>query len=75
MVNANKLKARIVELGKVQSDVAKSLNMAQPTFSQKVNNIRPMDLNEALEIAKYLEIPVSEYAEYFFYTPVAQSNT
>ena len=74
MVNANKLKARIVELGMLQSEVAKLMEIAQPTFSQKINNVRPMDLNEALALAKHLKISPSEYGDYFFYTPVAQCN-
>lgn len=75
MVNTNKVKARIVELGKNQGDVAKHLGLAQPTFSQKINNLRPLDLDEALTLAKFLSIPVQEYGTYFFYDGVAQCNT
>lgn len=74
MINTNKLKARIIELGMVQGEVAKRLNMAQPTLSQKINNIRPMELEEALALAQLLEIQPAEYADYFFYSQVAQCN-
>ncbi len=66
MVNTNKIKARIVELGINQQDVAKALGIAQPTLSQKINNIRPIDLNEALVLADFLKIEPAEYPIYFF---------
>ena len=71
MINTNKLKGRIVEKGYTQADGAKCLDIAQPTFSQKINNIRPMDLDEAEKIARWLEIPVEEYSAYFFCHTVA----
>lgn len=66
MVNTNKIKARIVELGINQQDVAKALGIAQPTLSQKINNIRPIDVNEALMLADFLKIQPTEYPAYFF---------
>ena len=71
MINSNKLKGRLVELGLTQKDGADYLGISQPTFSQKVNNTRPMDLEEAEKLATLLEIPVTEYGIYFFYQPVA----
>lgn len=71
MVNTNKLKGRIVEMGFTQADGAKCLEIAQPTFSQKINNVRPMDLDEAEKLAAWLSIPDSEYSVYFFWHPVA----
>ena len=71
MINTNKLKGRIVEMGYTQADGAKCLEIAQPTFSQKINNLRPMDLEEAEKLAVWLQIPVEDYGAYFFYTPVA----
>lgn len=71
MINTNKLKGRIVEMGFTQADGAKCLAIAQPTFSQKINNLRPMDLDEAEKLAEWLQIPVEDYGTYFFYTPVA----
>lgn len=71
MVNTNKLKGRIVELGYKQSDVASYLNIAQPTLNQKINNIRPMDLDEAERLATFLKISDEEFPEFFLYRPVA----
>ena len=69
MINTNKIKARLVELGYSQKDGADCIGVAQPTFSQKINNIRPMDLEEADRLANWLEIPDNEYGLYFFYRP------
>lgn len=66
MINTNKIRGRIVELGMNQGDIANRLGMAQPTFSQKINNIRPMDLEEAEKISEILEIPKESFCEYFF---------
>ena len=66
MINTNKIKARIVELGMNQGDVAEEMKLAQPTLSQKLNNIRAMDLEEAEKLSKILEIPAEEFCNYFF---------
>lgn len=66
MVNVNKIKARIVELGMSQGDVAEKMKLAQPTLSQKLNNIRPMDLNEAEKLSQILMIPAEKFCDYFF---------
>lgn len=71
MINTNKLKGRIVELGYTQSDVANYLNIAQPTLNQKINNIRPMDLDEAEKIAIFLNITDEEFPFFFLRKPVA----
>lgn len=66
MVNSNKIKGRMKELEITQSDVAKALNIAQPTANQKINNIRPFDLEEANVLAKLLNISSEEFGVYFF---------
>ncbi len=66
MINSNKIKGRMVELGVTQKDVAQHLGIAAPTVSQKINNIRPMDLTEAEKMAQMLKIPEEEFGEYFF---------
>lgn len=66
MVNANKIKARIVELGLTQKDLAKALGVALPTINQKINNVRSMDIKEAFIIADVLQIPDEDFREYFF---------
>ncbi len=66
MVNSRKIKGRLVELGLTQKDVAEKIGVAQPTVNQKINNIRPMDLQEAEAIADLLKISPREFVEYFY---------
>ena len=66
MLNSKKIKGRMVELGVTQKDIAKSIGKAAPTVSQKINNLRPMDLEEAEKIAEILKIPTGEFGIYFF---------
>lgn len=67
MINTNKIKGRMAELQLTQKDVAASLGLAQPTINQKINNIRPTDLDEAEKLAELLKIPEEDFAIYFFY--------
>jgi DNA-binding NarL/FixJ family response regulator len=66
LVNTQKLKARLVEYGKTQKDIALALELAPSTVSQKINNIRVMNLQEADTIATMLDIDTHMYGEYFF---------
>lgn len=74
MVNSNKIKGRIVELGLTQKDIAMALGIAPPTISQKINNIRSMDVREAFVIAEILKISDKEFREYFFKEEIAWCN-
>lgn len=76
MINTNKIKGRMAELQLTQKDVAKVLNIAQSTANQKINNIRPMDLDEAEKICDLLKIKPTEFEIYFFYKEncVVQQN-
>ena len=65
MINTNKIKGRMRELAITQADVAKALNIAQPTANQKINNTRPFDLDEAEKLAQLLQINSGEFGEYF----------
>ena len=67
LINTNKIKGRMAELQITQKDVANSLGLAQPTVNQKINNIRPMDLNEAEKLSDLLRIQPEDFAIYFFY--------
>lgn len=71
MINSNKLKGRIVEKGLTQADLAKALNLSTPTINQKLNNVRSMNLHEAFRIADLLNIPDSQFREYFFKNEIA----
>lgn len=66
MLNSNKIKGRMREMGFVQADIAKRLGLAEPTVSLKINGKRPMDLDEARELAEMLNIDNSEFGSYFF---------
>lgn len=71
MVNTKKIKARLVELGLTQDDLARKMGLATCTISQKLNNIRPLKLSEANMIAKILDIDDIDFKSYFFAEPVA----
>ena len=66
MVNTNKIKGRMAELGISQLEAAEFLGIKQPTFSQKCNNIRPLKVTEAQALIKLLHITHEEVTEYFF---------
>lgn len=66
MVNTNKIKGRMKELEITQADVAKCLEIAQPTANQKINNVRPFDLEEAEKLARLLNIESGDFGVYFF---------
>lgn len=71
MVNTQKIKARIVEVRSNQNECADAIHVAQSTFSQKINNARPMTLDEAEALADFLKIPDPEFCAYFFSSSVA----
>lgn len=71
MVNTKKIKARLVELGLTQDDLARKMGLATCTINQKLNNIRPLKLSEANMIAKILDIDDTDFKSYFFAEPVA----
>ena len=49
-----------------QADLAEVISVAVPTMCQKINNIRPLSLDEAEKISKALQIPDTEFGSYFF---------
>ena len=65
-MNTNKLKGLMKELNITQADVAKELDIAQPTANQKINNVRPFDLDEAEKLANMLHIEAGAFGTYFF---------
>lgn len=66
MVNSNKIKGRMKELGLTQADVAHELGIATPTASQKINNVRYFTLDEAEKLSNLLQITLAEFGDYFF---------
>ncbi len=68
MINANKIRARIVELGLTQKQVAEKIGMSEKTFSIKMNNGK-FGLDEADRMIKVLKIEQPD--KYFFTNDVA----
>lgn len=66
MINTGKLKGRMVEMGITQKCLAIELKLATPTVSQKLNGVRPLNLDEAKRISDILEIPSRDFTSYFF---------
>lgn len=66
MINTSKIKGKMAELQLTQKDVAKFLGLAQPTVNQKINNLRPMTLDEAEKLSSLLKIDESMFGKYFF---------
>ena len=66
MLNVAKVRGRMAELEIGQKDVAAALGIAVSTASQKLNRVRPMDLDEAEVLAKLLRLDDSQFGEYFF---------
>lgn len=46
MINSSKIKERMNELSVSQKQIASALGIAAPTVSQKINNVRPVTLEE-----------------------------
>jgi len=66
MLNVDKVRGRMAELRLTQKDVADALGIAVPTASQKLNRVRPMDLDEAEKLATLLRLGDDSFGEYFF---------
>lgn len=65
-MKVNKIKARMVEMGFTQSEVAQKIGMNQSTLSLKLSGKRPLSINEAENICKILDIGNENFGEYFF---------
>ena len=66
MLNTERIKARLDELNMTQADLATVISVAVPTMCQKINNIRPLSLDEAEKIARALQIEDKDFGSYFF---------
>lgn len=71
MINSEMLKNRAKELGVRQQDIADALGLKQSSLNLKLNNRRPMSLEEAEIIAEILGISDDMFASYFFTGSVA----
>lgn len=66
MINLNKVKGRLVELGLTQKDIQNIWKCASPTVIQKINRVRPINLEETDLLADLLKLNEKEYYEFFF---------
>lgn len=66
MVNFRKIKARMLEMGITQKQIADILGCKTPTVAQKLNGIRPLRLEEANALGEALKLSDKEYYVYFF---------
>lgn len=66
MVNTNKIKGKMKELEITQLDIARELSLSPPTVSQKLNNVRDFNLEEAEKLSNMLHIETGDFGSYFF---------
>jgi transcriptional regulator with XRE-family HTH domain len=71
MINSKLIKDRMAEKKISQKDIAEALRVAKPTVSQKINNVRPLSLEEANVLRQLLDIPDDQFSEYFFANEIA----
>lgn len=66
MTNTAKLKAKIVEKGMVQEEIAQALGMTIATFNYKVNNKSEFKASEIKKLGEILHITAEEVNIIFF---------
>ena len=66
MINSDKLKGRMKEKRITQYKLADALNIKEPTCNLKINNKRPMTLDEANLTSELLGIDCNEFHSFFF---------
>lgn len=66
MINSRKIKARMLELGLTQNDVANHLSIDKVTLNLKLNNKRRFYVDEVGKLCKALNITTSEELNDFF---------
>ena len=68
MINSQKIKERAKECGVSQKQLADAIGIKQSSLNLKINNNRPMHLDEAEVIARQLQIDNAAFGDYFFAT-------
>ena len=74
VIEYGKLLGRIKEKGFTQAQLANLVGMTPGTMSAKLNNQAYFKQSEVIEICGVLDIPISEYGDYFF-TRKVRKNT
>ena len=67
-MQANLLRAKMVEAGYSQRKLAKAVNMSENSLSSKITGRRPFDVNEAISICNVLNITSNEDKANIFLT-------
>lgn len=65
MVDTGKVKVRMGELQIAQKDIANELGISSPSVSLKLNNKRPLYLDEAKSLAALLQTSEKEFKDFF----------
>lgn len=66
MINTNLVKERMSKLSLTQEEVAKRIEISRPIFNLKLNNKRPMKLEEVKRLSEVLELDGDQLQSYFF---------
>lgn len=72
MVNANKLHARIIELGLTKKEVSEQMNISYTSIVNKFNGKTPWSLEDIVSLASILQLTKEDIVPYFFSEEVAQ---
>lgn len=66
MVNTRKVKARVIELGLTQKDIAKDMGLDYTALNLKLNNKRRLYIDEVGKLCKILKIGTKEDLHDYF---------
>lgn len=66
LVNTQKVKARIIELGLTQEGVAQEMGLNYVTLNLKINNKRRIYLDEVIKLCKILKVTTSKELKELF---------
>ncbi|MCD7722517.1 MAG: helix-turn-helix domain-containing protein [Clostridiales bacterium] len=65
MINSNLLKAKIIEFGYSQKDIADFLNISLATLNYKINGKREFKMSEIAPLCKILNLNETELNQIF----------
>lgn len=71
----SKLRGKIKEVLKNESELAPILNLSRPSISAKLNSKVPFTTPEIDKMIEVLDIPVNEIHNYFFDIKVEKKST
>lgn len=74
MINSQKLKGRIIELGITRPEVADAIGMSNTSLSYKLNGKREFTAREIFALSRVLQIE-DDKDNYFFVSNVPETGT